>query len=63
MDANLKELQKKVEEEAMPVKMLLGEVQKVIAGQRNLVERLLVALLSGDISLSKEFRGLQKRLR
>ncbi len=62
MDANLKELQKKVEEEAVPVKMLLNEVQKVISGQRNLLERLLVALLSGGHILVEGVPGLAKTL-
>lgn len=62
MDANLKELQKKVEEESVPVKVLLDEVQKVIAGQKNLVERLLVALLSGGHILVEGVPGLAKTL-
>lgn len=62
MDANLKELQKRVEEEAMPVKMLLDEVQKVIAGQRNLLERLLIALLSRGHILVEGVPGLAKTL-
>jgi len=60
MDIN--ELNKKVLEENVKVKEVLGEIHKVIVGQEKLLERLLIGIFSGNHILVEGVPGLAKTL-
>ena len=47
-DVNIKELNERIKKESEFVDLITLEIQKVIVGQKNLVERLLIGLLSGQ---------------
>ncbi|HNQ78608.1 MAG TPA: MoxR family ATPase [Acidobacteriota bacterium] len=62
MDASLKELQVKVENEALVARKLLSEVQNVIVGQEALLKKLLIALFAKGHILVEGVPGLAKTL-
>ena len=62
MDASLKELQVKVENEALVARKLLSEVQNVIVGQDALLKKLLIALFAKGHILVEGVPGLAKTL-
>ena len=62
MDAQLKELQKRVDEATPTVSAVIQEVRKVIVGQGALLERLLICLLSRGHILVEGVPGLAKTL-
>jgi MoxR-like ATPase len=62
MDAGLKELQVKVENEALVARKLLAEIQNVIVGQETLLKKLLIALLAKGHILVEGVPGLAKTL-
>ena len=62
MDAGLKELQVKVENEALVARKLLSEVQNVIVGQEALLKKLLIALFAKGHILVEGVPGLAKTL-
>jgi len=62
MDQNIKLIQEKVEKESVFVQQLLSEIEKVIVGQKYLVERLLVGLLADGHILIEGVPGLAKTL-
>ncbi len=63
MDASLKELQVKVENEALVARKLLSEVQNVIVGQEALLKKLLIALFAKGHILVEACRVSQRRSR
>jgi MoxR-like ATPase len=60
--STIRELNERVEAEALFLQDLLAEVDKVIVGQRNLVERLLIGLLANGHILLEGVPGLAKTL-
>lgn len=62
MEASLREIQKKVEEEVVLFKELKNEIGKVIIGQEQLITKLLIALLSKGHVLVEGVPGLAKTL-
>jgi len=62
MEASIKEIQEKIYLESEFVERLVSEIEKVIVGQRNLVERLLMGLLCGGHILLEGVPGLAKTL-
>jgi MoxR-like ATPase len=62
MDAQLKELQRKVDSEAASMARLLDEVRRVIVGQSGLLDRLTICLLSRGHALVEGVPGLAKTL-
>lgn len=62
MHPDIKEIQAKVEKEALFVQELLAEIGKVIVGQKYLVERLLIGLLANGHILIEGVPGLAKSL-
>ncbi len=62
MDAQLREIQKRVDSESALVARLLDEVRKVIVGQGALLDRLLIALLARGHVLVEGVPGLAKTL-
>jgi len=62
MDQDIREIQKKVEEESSFVERLTAEIKKVIVGQDYLVERLLVGILADGHILLEGVPGLAKTL-
>ncbi|MDM8528461.1 MoxR family ATPase [Anaerolineales bacterium HSG24] len=63
MDMNtIRELNEKVEREAMFLQDLLTEIKKVVVGQEVLIERLLIALLADGHILLEGVPGLAKTL-
>ncbi len=62
MDAQLRELQRKVDSEAASVARLLDEVRHVIVGQGALLDRLLICLLARGHALVEGVPGLAKTL-
>ncbi len=61
-DVNIKELNERIKKESEFVDLITLEIQKVIIGQRNLVERLLIGLLSDGHILLEGVPGLAKTL-
>ena len=59
---DIKELNEKISKESAIIDMLKLEVNKVIIGQKNMTERLLVALLSNGHILLEGVPGLAKTL-
>jgi MoxR-like ATPase len=62
MDAQLREIQRKVDEQGFVAARLLDEVRKVIVGQGALLDRLLIALLARGHVLVEGVPGLAKTL-
>jgi MoxR-like ATPase len=62
MNTEIKELNEKINKESAIIDMLKMEVNKVIIGQKNMTERLLVALLSNGHVLLEGVPGLAKTL-
>ena len=61
-DVNIKELNEKIKKESEFVDLITLEIQKVIVGQKGLVERLLIGLLSDGHILLEGVPGLAKTL-
>jgi len=62
MALDVKQIAAKVEEKSVFVQRLLGQLEKVIVGQRYMLERLLVGLLSNGHILIEGVPGLAKTL-
>lgn len=62
MDAQLREIQRKVDEQGFVATRLLDEIRKVIVGQGALLDRLLIALLARGHVLVEGVPGLAKTL-
>jgi len=62
MDVNIDAINKKVEAESVFVKKIVDGIEKVIVGQRYMVERLLVGLLANGHMLIESVPGLAKTL-
>jgi len=62
MNQDIKAIQEKVEKESIFVQQLLSEIEKVIVGQKYLVERLLIGLLADGHILIEGVPGLAKTL-
>jgi MoxR-like ATPase len=61
-EVNIKELNERIKQESEFVDLVTLEIQKVIVGQKNLVERLLIGLLSDGHILLEGVPGLAKTL-
>ena len=61
-DVNIKELNERIKKESEFVDLITLEIQKVIVGQKGLVERLLIGLLSDGHVLLEGVPGLAKTL-
>ncbi len=61
-DVNIKELNERIKKESEFVDLITLEIQKVIIGQKGLVERLLIGLLSDGHILLEGVPGLAKTL-
>jgi len=61
-DVNIRELNERIKKESEFVDLISLEIQKVIVGQKNLVERLLIGLLSDGHILLEGVPGLAKTL-
>jgi len=61
-DVNIKELNERIKQESEFVDLLTLEIQKVIVGQKGLVDRLLIGLLSDGHILLEGVPGLAKTL-
>ena len=61
-DVNIKELNERIRQESEFVDLINLEIQKVIVGQKSLVERLLIGLLSDGHLLLEGVPGLAKTL-
>jgi len=61
-DVNIRELNERIKKESEFVELISLEIQKVIVGQKNLVERLLIGLLSDGHILLEGVPGLAKTL-
>ena len=61
-DVNIKELNERIKKESEFVDLITLEIQKVIIGQKNLVERLLIGMLSDGHILLEGVPGLAKTL-
>jgi len=62
MDAGIKELSEKIEKESAFIEQLVTGIGKVIIGQRNLIDKILVGLLSDGHILIEGVPGLAKTL-
>jgi MoxR-like ATPase len=62
MNQDIKVIQEKVEKESVFIRQLLSEIEKVIVGQKYLVERLLIGLLADGHILIEGVPGLAKTL-
>ena len=61
-DVNIKELNERIKKESEFVDLITLEIRKVIIGQKGLVERLLIGLLSDGHILLEGVPGLAKTL-
>ena len=61
-EVNIKELNERIKKESEFVDLITMEIQKVIVGQKTLVERLLIGLLSDGHILLEGVPGLAKTL-
>ena len=61
-DVNIKELNERIKQDSEFVDLITMEIQKVIVGQKSLVERLLIGLLSDGHILLEGVPGLAKTL-
>src|SRR6058998_3450879 len=62
MEQDIKRINELVQKEAVFVERVLGEVRKVIVGQKTLLDRLLIGLLGGGHLLLEGVPGLAKTL-
>ncbi len=62
MDVRVREIQEKIYRESEFVESILTQIERVIVGQRNLVERLVMGLLCGGHILLEGVPGLAKTL-
>ena len=62
MDADIREVNEKIQKESMFIQQLMSEIGKVIVGQTVMVERLLIALLADGHVLIEGVPGLAKTL-
>jgi len=62
MDQSIEAIQKKIEKESVFVEKIMDEVGKVIVGQKYMVERLIIGLLSNGHVLLEGVPGLAKTL-
>ncbi|MCK4679214.1 MAG: MoxR family ATPase [Bacteroidales bacterium] len=62
METNIKELNEKIQQESSFVDLINLEMKKVIVGQKHMVERLLIGLLSNGHILLEGVPGLAKTL-
>ncbi|MCK4395396.1 MoxR family ATPase [candidate division WOR-3 bacterium] len=62
MDTDIKMISKRIEKEGSFIEQLTDEIGKVIVGQRNLIDRILVGLLSDGHILIEGVPGLAKTL-
>ena len=60
---DINEINEKIEKESAFVDLLTLEINKVIVGQKQMVERLLIGLLARDIYCWKAFQDWQKHWR
>ena len=58
---DIRAINEKIERESAFIDLLTMEMNKVIVGQKHMVERLLIGLLGKDIFFLKEFQDWQKR--
>jgi len=61
-DVNIKELNERIKQESEFVDLITLEIQKVIVGQKGLIDRLLIGLLSDGHILLEGVHGLAKTL-
>ena len=61
-DVNIKELNERIKKESEFVDLITMEIRKVIVGQKNMVERLLIGMLSDGHILLEGVPGLAKTL-
>ncbi len=59
---NIKEINEKIEKESAFIDLLLFELNKVIVGQKSMIERLLIGLLGKGHILLEGVLGLAKTL-
>lgn len=57
---DIKEITQRVEKESLVLRQILGEIERVIVGQRNLMERMLIGLLCNGHLLLEGLPGLAK---
>src|SRR6185295_6119369 len=62
MEADIKQIHEKIQKESVFVQSLKSEISKVIVGQDELVEKILVGLLAGGHILLEGVPGLAKTL-
>jgi len=62
LETNIKELNEKIQQESAFVDMLTLEMQQVIVGQKHMIERLIIGLLSNGHILLEGVPGLAKTL-
>ena len=62
MERTIEEINKEVQQEAVFVKDLLAEIEKIIVGQERLIQRLLIGLLADGHILIEGVPGLAKTL-
>jgi len=62
IETNIKELNERIQQESAFVDMLTMEMQRVIVGQKHMVERLIIGLLSNGHILLEGVPGLAKTL-
>ena len=62
MQVDIRELNEKIQRESAFVDLLTNEMNKVIVGQANMTERLLIGLLSNGHILLEGVPGLAKTL-
>ena len=59
---DIKAINEKIEKESAFIELLILEINKVIVGQKHMIERLLIGLLGQGHILLEGFLGLQKLL-
>jgi MoxR-like ATPase len=57
---DIQEITESVEKESMVLRQIMAEIEKVVVGQRNLMERMLIGLLCGGHLLLEGLPGLAK---
>ncbi|OPL13442.1 MAG: ATPase [delta proteobacterium ML8_D] len=57
---NIQEITQRVEKESLILRQILGEIERVVVGQRNLMERMLIGLLCNGHLLLEGLPGLAK---
>ncbi|RKX99186.1 MAG: ATPase [Spirochaetes bacterium] len=62
MDYEIKELEKKIQDESETLNRIRTEVSKIIVGQREMIEKLLIGILTGGHILLEGVPGLAKTL-